>query len=292
MKTNALFIICLSLINTAYSQSLLWKISGKGLEAPSYLYGTIHIQDNRVFLYGDEVKQAFEQANAYAMEVIIDEIDKDKMQKLIYMKKNELKDFYTSEEYELLDKYCQEKMGVGLAFLGKMKPFFLSSQLMQLDMPKDRALALDADFLKKARTSGKKIIGIEKLKEQMGAINKISLKEQADMLLSLAKSPEENAEKFEKLVTSYTSFDFEQMQELLSDTTLPKQFEQALLIKRNKKMAKRIAKIVKKQVSFNAIGAAHLLGEKGVVALLRKKGFTVEPVPFKFKEPEPSDLPK
>ncbi len=286
MKTNAFIIICLGLINTAYSQSLLWEISGKGLKSPSYLYGTIHIQDNRVFLYGDEVKRAFEQAEAYAMEVIIDKIDKDKMKNLIYMKKKSLNDFYTSEEYDLVDKYCQEKMGVGLNFVGKMKPFFLSSQLMQLEMPKDQDLALDAYFLMEARKADKKIIGIEKLKDQIGAISKISIEEQADMLLEMVKAPKKNSEKFEKLVQSYISFDFEQMQELLSDTTLPKQFEKALLIKRNKKMARRIAKIVKKQVTFNAIGAGHLLGEKGVVELLRKKGFTMKAIPFKFEKVE------
>ncbi len=282
MKYSIALVICLSFINAIYPQSMLWKISGKGLEKPSFLYGTIHIQDKRVFAYGKEVSEAFEQSEVYAMEIVLDEISKEDMEPVIYMKKKNLKDLYTQEEYDLIDEYCQKKMGVDLSFLGKMKPFFLSSQLMQIDMPKDMDRPLDADFLKKARQLGKKIVGIEKLKDQMAAIDQISIKEQAELLLKGVQDSVNNMEVFENLVKAYLHFDFESIQTLLSDTTLPEKFQEALLIKRNKKMARHIAKIAKKNSSFNAIGAAHLWGEKGVIELLRKKGYTVEPIPFKF----------
>lgn len=284
MKYSIALVICLSFINAIYPQSMLWKISGKGLEKPSFLYGTIHIQDKRVFAYGKEVSEAFEQSEVYAMEIVLDEISKEDMEPVIYMKKKNLKDLYTQEEYDLIDEYCQKKMGVDLSFLGKMKPFFLSSQLMQIDMPKDMDRPLDADFLKKARQLGKKIVGIEKLKDQMAAIDQISIKEQAELLLKGVQDSVNNMEVFENLVKAYLHFDFESIQTLLSDTTLPEKFQEALLIKRNKKMARRIAKIAKKNSSFNAIGAAHLWGERGVIALLRKKGYTVEPIPFKFND--------
>ncbi len=284
MKYSIALVICLSFINAIYPQSMLWKISGKGLEKPSFLYGTIHIQDKRVFAYGKEVSEAFEQSEVYAMEIVLDEISKEDMEPVIYMKKKDLKDLYTQEEYDLIDEYCQKKMGVDLSFLGKMKPFFLSSQLMQIDMPKDMDRPLDADFLKKARQLGKKIVGIEKLKDQMAAIDQISIKEQAELLLKGVQDSVNNMEVFENLVKAYLHFDFESIQTLLSDTTLPEKFQEALLIKRNKKMARRIAKIAKKNSSFNAIGAAHLWGERGVIALLRKKGYTVEPIPFKFND--------
>ncbi len=282
MKRTLVSILFINLFTTAFTQSLLWKISSDKLEEDSYLYGTIHIQDKRVFAYGKEVSDAFETSKAYAMELILDEIPQDKMKSLMLLKNKTLKDLYTEEDYQLLDQYCQKKLGMGLAMFNKMKPFFLSSQLMQVDFPKDMPLALDADFLNKARKAGKLVLGIEELEDQMGAISKIPLEDQARMLLEGIKDTNTTNNTFELMVEAYTSFDEEALQKLFADTTLPKEFEEELLIRRNKGMAKNIAKFVKKQSTFNAIGAAHLFGDKGVVALLRKKGFTVEPVPFVF----------
>jgi uncharacterized protein YbaP (TraB family) len=284
MKRTLVSILVLNLFTTAFSQSLLWRISSDKLDEDSYLYGTIHIQDKRVFAYGKEVSDAFNSSKAYAMEVVIDEIPQDEMKALMLLEKKTLKDLYSEEDYQILDKYCKEKMGMGIAIFDKMKPFFLSSQLMQMDLPKDMPLALDADFLSKARKSDKIILGIEKLKDQLGAIDKIPLEDQARMLLESIKDTNAMGNTFEMMIEAYTSFDEEALQKLFADTTLPKEFEKELLIKRNKGMAKNIAKFVKKQSTFNAVGAAHLYGEKGVVALLRKKGFTVEPVPFSFNK--------
>ncbi|MBN2669371.1 MAG: TraB/GumN family protein [Bacteroidales bacterium] len=284
MRTSVLSVLIINLIGNAFSQSLLWKISGNGLKEDSYLYGTIHIQDNRVFLYGDTVLNAFNNCNAYAMEVVIDEIDKSALEEVIYLKEGSIKDYLSDEEYQKLDDYCKEKIGAGLEMLKKMKPFFLSSQLMQVDMPKDRPLALDADFLNMARKQGKLVLGIEELSDQLGAIDEIPVEEQVNMLMANVNDTMKAQNQFEALIDAYLLGDFESIQTLMADTSLPKEFEEAMLIKRNKGMAKNIAKYIKKQSTFNAIGAAHLPGEKGVIALLRKKGFTVEPVPFTFNK--------
>ena len=80
-------------INGALSQeknenyTLLWEISGKKLTKPSHLYGTIHIQDKRVFDYDDIVKQKFDECEAYAMEILMDEIDAEILQKSMLWQK-------------------------------------------------------------------------------------------------------------------------------------------------------------------------------------------------------------
>ncbi len=269
------------------AQSLLWKITGKGLKKPSYLYGTIHIQDKRVFAFDDTVLNTLKSCDAYAMELNPEKIDPQKMKKLTLMKKHTIKELLTQEEYDKLDKYLREKTGSSVMLFNKVKPFFIQSQIMQLDMPKDEAEALDLYFFKYAKKHNLKVYGIEKLKEQLAAVNKISLKDQAKMLMQSVEDT--TSQNFEDLVSAYRSQDLKKLYKLLRDTTLPQNFEEAFLIKRNKVMAKRISKFIKKQSVFNAIGAAHLAGEHGVIALLRKKGYTVEPVHFEFKEIENGD---
>jgi uncharacterized protein YbaP (TraB family) len=266
------------------AQSLLWKITGNGLKKPSYLYGTIHIQDKRVFAFDDTVINTLKSCDAYAMELNPEKIEAKKLKQFMLMKKHTLKDLLSAEEYAELDEFMKNNLGTGALLYNKTKPFFIQSQVMQLSMPKDEKDALDMYFYKQAKKSGLKVYGIEKLKEQLAAVNKISLKDQAKMLMETIRDTANQS--FENLVEAYRNQDLKKLSELLKDTTLPGNFEEAFLIKRNKVMAKRISKLIKKQSVFNAIGAAHLPGEHGVIELLREKGYTLEPVTFKFKETE------
>ncbi len=262
------------------SQSLLWKIYGKGLRDTSYLYGTIHIQDKRVFQFDNIVYDKLNAVEAYAMELNPDKIDVDALKKQMLMKKHTLDELLCDSDYQFLNNYMKEKMGTGVLIYNKMKPFFLQSQLSQLTMPKDEEKALDLFFFNYAKKNGKKTLGIENLEDQLGAIKAISLTDQAKMLMETVRDTTQTD--FEELITAYLHADFDKFAELMKDTTLPANFEETLLTKRNIGMAKHIIQYCKKQSTFNAIGAAHLPGPNGVIALLRKKGFTVEPIPFNF----------
>ena len=91
------------------------------------------------------------------------------------------------------------------------------------------------------------------------------------------------AASFDSLVLAYLAFDMTMISKMLTDTTLPDNFDKVLVDKRNKTMYKGFRKIAKKQHVFCAVGAAHLPGDKGLIGLLRKKGYTVEPVTFEWK---------
>ncbi len=264
------------------AQSLLWKIYGKGLRDTSYLYGTIHIQDKRVFRFDSIVYDKLNAVEAYAMELNPEKIDMEAMKKEMLMKKHTLNELLSDSDYKYLDNYMKKKMGTGVLLYNKMKPFFLESQLSQMDMPKDEGKALDLYFFNYAKSHQKIILGIEKLEDQLGAIKAISLPDQAKMLMQTVRDT--TRANYEELLNAYLHADFNKFAELMKDTTLPSNFEEALLTKRNKGMAKHIIQYCKKQPTFNAIGAAHLPGKNGVIALIRKKGYTVEPIPFKFRE--------
>lgn len=280
------FILLLFVSSSLFSQSLLWKISGKKIKNPSYIYGTIHIQDKRAFSFDEFVLEAFESSDAFAMEILMDEIPMQEMMDAMLMKNNTLDKLYTKEEYRVLDSIVKVKTGAGVLLYNKMKPFFLSSQLMQLEMPKDMDLALDLFFLTEARKAGKPCYGVEKFMDQISAIDAISLEEQADMLYKSLTDTAENdtMSKLNEMLETYMNFDLDKMLELSTDSTMPADFNENFLIKRNVVMVKNFLKISKKQSLFCTVGAAHLAGEDGVLELLRKKGYTVEPVFFKWTE--------
>jgi uncharacterized protein len=285
MKKSFLLLLVVLVGFSCFSQSLLWKVSGKNLKEPSYIYGTIHIQDKRVFSFDNTVNQAFESCDAFAMEILMDEISQDEILEAMLMENTTLDKLLTKEEYKILDSVVKAATGSGLLIYNKMKPFFLATQLMQINMQKEMELALDLFFLKNARDAGKPCFGVEKFSDQINAIDAISLDDQVDMLyVGLTDTTGNNdTYKLDEIIEVYISFDLDKLFEMSNDTSLPAEFNKAFLIDRNVGMAKNFVKIAKKQSVFCAVGAAHLPGETGVIELLRKKGYTVEPVIFSWQ---------
>lgn len=264
-----------------FGQSLLWKVSGKKMKAPSYLYGTIHIQDARVASFDTTVLNALNRCEAFAVEVLLDEIDMRGIRKAMMMPEgNYLNTLLSQEDFALLDSICKAKLGISAIFMNGMKPFFVSSTLQQLDLRQDAEDALDLFLLKKARENRKICYGLEEYMEQIKAIDAISLKEQADMLSQMLHDTAQVSQDFEDMLEAYLRFELDSLAEMTQDTALPKKFEKVLVSKRNVTMVKRFVAISGEHTLFCAVGAAHLAGNKGLITLLRKKGYTVEPVPF------------
>jgi len=263
------------------NNSILWEITGKGLKQPSFLYGTIHLQDKRVFEYGKVVKSIFDTSAAYAMEVNMDDVDAGSLKNKIMLEKP-LDETLPPKTYATLDSLMRLRTGGGVGMYKSMKPFFIAGELIKAYQHQDMPFPLDIDFFKKAKKKNKKTIGIEKIEEQLAAVDKMTVEEQADMIIDAFKEWEKTGELYNKMMDVYLSQDITQLSALMKDTTLAPSFETALITDRNKVMAKRIDSIIQLQPTFNAIGAGHLSGPEGVVELLKQRGYTLKPVKFKF----------
>ncbi len=266
-------------------KSILWEITGNGLTQPSFLYGTIHLQDKRVFAYSNEVINIFDTCKAYAMELNLDEVDKMDMVNQFKMEKP-LYEMIPGHKFLILDSLLKLRTGGGIGMYKNFQPFFLAGELVKAYEHRDMPFPLDMDFYNKAKRKNKKIIGIEKFEEQLAAVKKMTIEEQTDMIIEGLNEWDKSKKLFNDMMKCYLLQDGEKLMEMTKDTTLPKSFETGLLIDRNKVMAHRIDSIVHLQPTFNAIGAAHLFGKEGVLELLIQKGYTVKPVKFKFENPK------
>ncbi len=264
-------------------KGLLWEISGNGLKKSSYLYGTIHIQAKKVFQYDKVVEEKLMSCKAFAPELVLDELNQKDLTQAMMMKDNSLDKLLTAEEYAQADKIVKEKTGAGLAAFNKLKPIMVASQIGQLDIPQEMPMALDLYLLEIARNTKMKVFAVETLEEQIAALNSISDADQAKMLVKLLQDSTSGAGEYQKLLQAYLSQDLGQMLDLTEDPTLPKEIEEKFLVARNHVMAQRIAGFVTEQTTFVAIGAAHLGGSLGVLALLKMAGYQVNPIPFEFK---------
>jgi uncharacterized protein len=283
-KTTTLIAALCPLILSA--QSLLWQVSGNNLKKPSYLYGTMHVQDNRVFNFTPEFEKAFRGAKSLCLELDIENVNQmEMMQQLIMPEGYTLSTLISEEDYKLVEQYFKDSLGQSLKLYDKMTPMFVASMISLKDMKKDQAEALDAHLAKRAKAEKKTVIGLETLTEQVSAFKAIPYKTQADNLVKAIKEigNSDEEDKTAKMMDFYVQGQLDSLYNMVTqnedyDEETAALFHQAFLVNRNKKMVERSIPYMKKGSVFIAVGAAHLGGQDGVIAMLKEQGFKVEPV--------------
>jgi uncharacterized protein YbaP (TraB family) len=255
--------------------SLLWRISGRNLQEPSYLYGTMHSSDSRVFHFADSVLPAFEQCEAFAMEVVVDETLQATILQNIFMENGtSLKSLLTQPQYDSVQWFAMKNAGLMISFIDKMKPLYVAMMLQVMSgedsIVKNSDPFLDQYFEQAAENQRKKVMGIETVKEQMSIFDL--------MLMKSIREYSADTIEFGQMIQYYLSNDLHNMMSFENDFSLPDSLYRALITDRNIKMAIRIDTMIQRQSTFIAIGAGHLGGEGGVITLLRDQGYTVIPV--------------
>jgi len=269
---------------SAQYHSLCWRISGKGLKQPSYLFGTMHVSDKRVFNFGERVTKAFDGSKAYAMELDPQKAMSMSVLTSLMMKDgNTIKKLLPDSDYVFADSVIKASTGASLALFDKMEPVIISALLEEGSMgmsasdTSNMSDEMDLYLYNKAKKQKKKLIGVESVDEQIAALHSLSYKEQADMLLETIEDMKKPAGGSDRdLLKYYISQDLDSLLSMSDEQQMPPKFYKALVTDRNIRMADRIDGFVQKQPTFVAVGALHLPGDGGVIALLRKKGYTVE----------------
>jgi uncharacterized protein YbaP (TraB family) len=264
-----------------HGQALLWEISGNGLSEKSYLFGSIHIQDKRVFQLDSEVWNRFEKSAQFALEFDLENTNALEAANRMMMRKP-YSELLSKEDLELLKKAIPSTDFPFFA-IDRMKPFFVSALISQSFLAKDEDDALDLFFLKKARKEKKTILELESFNEQMDIIDNIPFDEQLEMLFKLIREPnlkEKLQTESENLITTYISQDDTKLHQLILESDESETFMKHFLIERNHNMLKKIQTFITTGSTFIAVGAGHLAGEDGLINLLKNQGYTLTPIPF------------
>lgn len=262
------------------TNSLLWKITGNGIEKPSYLYGTIHLTCN--YELNDKMKTAFAETDRVVLEIDMDDPEMQmKAMKSMMMKDGKtIKSILTEDEYKKLGSYVKENTGMNLDMLNTMKPFTILSLLVSKSVDCEAPTGYDMEFVKIAKEQNEEVLGLETLESQMAIFDGIPYKEQLDDLLKMADDGmDKGKEEFAKLSNFHSSEDIEGMLKMANETEgMTKEFSDVLLDGRNKNWIPIIGKMAKETPTFFGVGALHLAGDNGVIKLLKKEGYVVTPV--------------
>ncbi len=260
--------------------SLLWKISGKDLTAPSYLFGTIHMicPDDLV------VKDYFKSTLAKTEQVVF-ELDMDDPQLMTQMQQfgiNEgMKNItteMTDEEQKVVNDFLQKNYGLSLQQLGIMKPFALMTMVLPKYLDCNQPASYEQLFIEEAQKSSLDILGIETVEFQMGILDEAPIKRQIEMLVESITDSTKMKEEFDQMVASYQKQDLNTLYQVSKENPQYAEFEDALINDRNESWVAPMEGFMQDKSTFFAVGALHLAGTKGVIKLLRNAGYKVEPV--------------
>ena len=262
-------------------KSLLYEISGNGLSQPSYLFGTIHIICKDDFVMNESTKKKFSETQQVYLEIDMDDPKMmPEMMKSMYMTDGStLKTLMSEADYQKVSQFFKDSLKTNIGTMDKMKPFVLSS----MTIPKLMACAsqsYEETFMKMAKSENKEILGLETVQEQFGALDKMGMKKQADMMLvKMVENWGEGKETLKQMIADYKNQDVEALlEDMAKSKSSDANFQEDLLVTRNQNWIPKIQKITKEKPTFFAVGAGHLGGKKGVIALLRNEGFTVKAV--------------
>lgn len=288
---GAIIFICVAISANA---QLLWKVSGNGLTQPSYIIGTHHlaplsIKDNIAGLQKalDETQQVYGELK---MSEIQSPATMQKMQQMMMIENDTtLKSLLTPTEFEVASKFCKENLMLDLNVAPKLKPAFLLNNVVVVAYIKhignfNPQEQLDTYFQTQATEKGKKVDGLETTDFQFNLLyNGYPLKRQAQLLMCTLNNIDEEVANLKKVTDAYMKQDLSTMLSISEERKnnqcdpLPGE-EDAMIYNRNKTWAQKLPAIMKAAPTFIAVGALHLPGDKGLLNLLKKKGYTVEPV--------------
>lgn len=280
-KFKYIAVISLVLLSTrleAQESSIFYKITGKELKTPSYLFGTIHMIPKDDFFLTKTMTEKFENADALVTEIPMDISLKDQMSlasRMMLPGGKTYADYMSEDNFTSFYTYLTDSMNIKdkkVDRYTRIKPVFLSGIIMKEMIGKIKIYEME--FHKRARKNDMKLLALESAKEQMDIVDSISLNLQFKGL----EEPSTYLSDYEKLLNAYIKQDLPQLCRVLNEDTDFQQIETVMLSNRNRKWVHKLSKLIQNQSCFIAVGAAHLCGKNGLIELFENEGYTVKPL--------------
>lgn len=299
-----------NLKNNLDTKALLWKIEGKKIKNPSYVYGTIHMIPKEDFFWPNHTKESLDACERLTLEIDMAGLENDMSAQMSMMMNIFMKDGVTlpkllsEEEYKMVqDHFANGSIPLPQMMLDKIKPMFLSMMVSEdFDLMGGNLLtgssdeedadaedsmggisSYEVEFMDIAKEKEMETSGLETVEYQMSVFDSIPYKAQADMLIEAIVAEKDTSTNIETqmadMIHLYKTQDLQALQQLLkTESSGMEQFEDILLNQRNRNWIPIMITQIAEKPTFFAVGAGHLGGPEGILSLLRKEGYKLTPM--------------
>ena len=283
-----LTILALSLMCLTSNAQLVWKISGNGIQKPSYILGTHH---GCPFNYCDSIPglmKALDKVDNIIGEINmieLAEMSPERMQKMQAMMMmpvdTSLLSLFNEEETAKVNAWLKDEMGASLEMLSVMKPMTIMVTVQNKDMmeviPEIATMTtIDKYMQTLGQSKGKSIGELESADYQMELLYGNSLEEQADALLEMIDHGDSKG-LLQQLTNAYKSQNLDTLWKVFQEQMTGYEYD-AIVKVRNLNWEKQMKELLPQQATLFVVGAGHLPGEYGMINLLLEAGYKVKPV--------------
>ena len=262
----------------------------KSLDAPVAIVGSVDTPaiplnstlEATLLPNAEKVKTALDKTQQLCLELDMDDpnMQVEMMNSMMMQNGVTMKSLAKPEDFKAVDAFLTANVGFSAEMLNTVKPFMVSAMLYP-KMLNCEMQSVEAELIKIAKTQNEEVIGLETVSEQLAVFDAIPYQEQMNELVITAKdNMQRDKTELTEMMAIYKSENVEAMVTFTekSPNAMTSKYGDVLLKNRNQNWISRMTTIAKNKPTFFGVGAAHLGGKEGVIALLRKAGFTVEAV--------------
>ena len=263
-------------------KGFIWSIAGKG--QTGWLVGSLHLLPKEAYPLPPSMDAAFQ-----AAEVLVEEADPDELaapetaaellKRAFFPPGQTLEGNVSAAAFKMLSERAA-KAGVPAQVLQQMRPWMVAVTLAALEMQKsgfDPALGLDRHFRDRARTASKPLRTVETAMEQIGMLENLGPALQEALAVEALRGASAEVNQAQALFAAWKAGDGPRMEKILVESTKASpDIYKVLFVERNRRWVPKIESCLAGARCMIVVGAGHLVGADGLIALLRARGYSVE----------------
>ncbi len=284
LQPLAILLLITIFVSSAKSQnSILWEVSGNGLSAASHLHGSLKFIGEKEFVIHPQIEAKLKASELFAIEDEVNHHAQHELNKAIHFPKGQsLATALSPEDFVKIQDFFQSQFGISkkkfLKSYANLKPLALSITMTRLSL-REGVKFYDIELLKMANGLKIETYSLEAIDREAEAFNAFPLEAQAQALIHSVENFEQQKEEYLKLEAAYIRGDIDTVFEFslhpFEENTL---FIEEFYTKRNLEWLPKIESMMAEKKSFISVGVTHLEGEKGLLNLLKEKGYTLTPI--------------
>lgn len=265
------------------TKNFLWKAQSK--KNTVYLLGSVHFLKKENYPLPPRIEMTFSDARKLVLEINLDNQDRQSVQQMIVLKgmyphNTTLQENISKKTYEWVEKRAKE-LGMDIQALNRLQPWFVALTLSALKLQTlgfDPNYGIDQYFAEKAKKEKKEIVALETWEDQINLFVGMSQESQELLLLRTLRDLEVMEKELTRIVRSWTVGDVRTIETLLLESF--KEYPQVyrrLISDRNRNWLPKIEELLDQDENYIVVvGAGHLVGKEGIIALLKEKGYSVD----------------